>query len=300
MRRASPAAWLPPRPPGAHKGVFGHVLVVAGSRGMTGAAVLCARAALRSGCGLLTVALPESQQPVIAAQVPEAMTFGLPETSAGTLRAEAIGRLQELHKRRQFRVLALGPGLGDHPETARAVVGAIGSLALPAVLDADALNHLAAQPASAVAALLRGRGAPCVATPHPGELARLSRASVPEVQADRDAAARRLAEALGCVCLLKGAGTVVSDGRRVYVNRTGNSGLAKGGSGDALTGVIAALWSQRLAEDPSDRGFEAAALGAHLHGLAADFAARAKTQYALLASDVVEALPDAFRKLGRR
>jgi len=288
---------LPSRPAGAHKGRFGHVLIVAGSRGMTGAAVLCARAALRAGCGLATVAVPESQQPAVAAQLVEAMTFALPETEAGTLRAEAAGRLQALNKERDFRVLAMGPGLGSHPEVARAVVGILGTLVMPAVLDADALNQLALQPTEELSRLLSRRGAPCVLTPHPGEMARLSRRSIAEIEADREAACSRLARELGAVCLLKGPRTVISDGKTSRVNSTGNAGLAKGGTGDVLTGVIAGLWSQFLADDPGDNGFSAAALGARLHGLAADIAARDKTTRALVASDVIEALPAAFRAL---
>jgi hydroxyethylthiazole kinase-like uncharacterized protein yjeF len=290
--------WLPPRAKESHKGAFGHVLIVAGSRGMTGAAVLAARGALRSGCGLVTVAVPQSQQPVVAAQLAEAMTAALPEAPAGVLRAEAAGALQELHRRSGFTVLAIGPGLTTYTDAARAVVGILGSLPIPAVVDADALNCLAREPEEAVATLLKSRPAH-VFTPHPGELARFLKITAAAVQQDRPAAARRLASELGGVCLLKGRGTLITDGARLWRNPTGNSGLAKGGSGDALTGIIAGLWAQRLsaAKSGSDSGFEAAALGAYLHGLAADIAAREKTEYALLASDVIEALPAAFRKL---
>ncbi|MFA5138057.1 MAG: NAD(P)H-hydrate dehydratase [Elusimicrobiota bacterium] len=292
--------WLPSRPPDAHKGAFGHVLVVAGSRGMTGAAVLAARGALRAGCGLATVALPESQQPIAACQLAEAMTLPLPETSSGALRADAVGRLQASHLNRGYTVLALGPGMGTHAETARAVVGLLGSLGIPAVVDADALNLLALQTRSAVRTLLERRGAPFILTPHPGEIGRLLRMDAATVQRDREAAARLLVHEFGGVCVLKGRHTLITDGDRVWFNPTGNPGLAKGGSGDALTGIIAGLWSQRLLADPKglDNGFEAAALGAYLHGLAADLAEREKTARAMLASDVIEALPGAFKKLG--
>lgn len=295
-----PRDWLPARRPDAHKGDFGHALIVAGSRGMSGAAALAARAALRAGCGLVTVALPQSQQPIVAGQLFEAMTLPLPETAAGAVRADAVGRLQASHQSRRYTVMAVGPGLTVEAETARAVVGLLGSLALPAVLDADALNLLAQQEPAELRTLLARRGAPVVFTPHPGELGRLLAVETAVVSRDREAAARLLVSRLGGVCLLKGRGTVVTDGGRVWLNPTGNAGLAKGGSGDALTGIIAGLWAQRLAaaRGSADAGFEAAALGAYLHGLAADIAARELTTRALLASDVIEALPRAFRKLG--
>lgn len=291
-------SWLPPRPAAAHKGTFGHALIVAGSRGMTGAAILAARGALRAGCGLATVALPASQQPIVAAAVPEALTLPLPETSAGAVRADAAGTLKASHESRRYAVLAVGPGLGLGEEAARAVVGLLAGLPVPAVVDADALNLLARGPREEVRLLLKRRKAPFVITPHPGEAARLLGGPVAASAAGREAAARRLAGELGCVCLLKGRGTVVTDGRRVRVNPTGNAGLAKGGTGDALTGILAGLWAQRAASG-TDAAFEPAVLAAWLHGAAADRAAREKTERCLLASDVIEALPAAFRRLGK-
>ena len=289
---------LPGRKPDAHKGQFGHVLVVAGSRGMSGAAALAGRAALRSGAGLVTIAAPRSVQPIVATIVPEALTLALAETNQGALAPEACSQLQNAHLERGFTVMALGPGLGNQSDTARAVIAVLGGMKLPTVVDADGLNILASQPQSAVRELLSRRGAPCVFTPHPGEAARLLRSKTADIQDDRPAAAQRLAEGLGVVCLLKGQGTIVADGHRTAVNPTGNPGLAKGGTGDVLTGVIAALWAQRLCSEKFEtgRGFEAAVLGAYLHGLAADIAIKEKTVYSLLATDVVEALPQAFKK----
>ena len=292
--------FLPPRPSQSHKGDFGHVVLVAGSRGMSGAAILAARAALRAGAGLVTAAVPESQQPIVAAAVPEALTLPLAETSGGSLRAESLGRLLAAHRSRGFTALAIGPGLGAHPDTARAVIGALGSLLIPAVVDADALNVLALQPRDQVRALLDRRGAPCVFTPHPGEAARLLRLKTRQVQEDRRLRAEQLAEAFACVCVLKGSRTVVTDGNSFWTNPTGNPGLAKGGTGDVLTGIIAGIWAQRLASGGSAAALESASLGTYLHGLAADLAVRSKTTRALLASDVIEALPDAFRKTGLR
>lgn len=293
-------SWLPARPRDSHKGTYGHVLVVAGSRGMTGAAVLAAEGALRSGAGLVTLALPESQQRVAAGRLVEAMTLGLPESASGNLRADATAALVSAHEKRGFTALAIGPGLGAGPETGRAVLGALSSLHVPAVIDADALNLLALHPRPEVRTLLAGRRAPFVMTPHPGELARLARRKVDGVLADRPEAAGALVAELGGVCLLKGRRTLVSDGERLWVNPTGNPGLAKGGTGDLLTGIVAGLWAQRVAAagGAPDSGFEAACLGAYLHGYAADKAVKVWTDRCLLASDVLACLPAAFRKLG--
>jgi len=290
--------FLPNRKPDAHKGHFGHVLIVAGSRGMSGAAALAGRAALRAGAGLVTIATPSSMQPVVAGLAAESLTLPLAENNAGGLAPEACAQLQAAHVERAFTVMGIGPGLGTNSDTARAVIAILAGMKLPTVVDADALNNLAGQPPSAVRELLGRRGAPCVFTPHPGEIARLLRAKTSEVQDDRAGAAQRLAESLGVVRLLKGKETVIADGHRVAVNPTGNPGLAKGGTGDVLTGVIAALWAQRLRNEKFEtgRGFEAAMLGAYLHGLAADIAVKEKTVYSLLASDVIEALPLAFKK----
>ena len=291
-------AWLTKRPRESHKGRFGHLLILAGSRGMTGAAVLSAAGALRSGVGLVTLALAESQQNVAAAALPEAMTLGLPETSSGAVGAEAVSRIRTAHADRRFTALAAGPGLSTHGDTARALIGLLTTMSLPAVLDADALNLLALQARAEVAALFSRRRAPCVVTPHPGEAARLVRETTASIEVDRCRWAKNIAEEFRSTCLLKGARTVVTDGKRVYVNGTGNSGLAKGGSGDVLTGIIGGLWAQRLKMREDDDGFEAACLGAYLHGAAADAAVKEKTAYSLIASDVIAYLPKAFKKLG--
>lgn len=290
--------WLPARRPDAHKGDFGHVLVVAGSRGMAGAAILAARAALRGGAGLVTLAVPESLQDAVTGHVPEALSLGLPQTRQGSIAPEACGLLHRESSARGWTVLAIGPGLGGHPDTERALIATLGRLRLPAVVDADGLNLLSRHRRAEVRQLFESRGAPCVLTPHPGEMGRLLGVTAAEVQSGREEAAARLAKELGCVCLLKGRGTIVTDGERRYENATGNAGLAKGGAGDVLTGLIAAVWAQRLKNAPEDRGFEAAALGAWLHGAAADIVAKAGGLPGLIASDVVEALPAAFRKLG--
>lgn len=283
------------RKPDDHKGVFGHVLVVAGARGMAGAAAMCARAALRSGAGLVTVASPAGVQNVIAGLAPEAMTLGLPENGLGALRPDGVGRLKTALKDRKFDVLALGPGLSTHPDAAKFVLLGLSNLELPAVVDADALNILAAQEPQGVRDLMKKRERPCVFTPHPGEMARCLRMDVTDVQADRAGCAERLAQEWSGVALLKGKDTVVSDGTRTVVNHTGGPGLAKGGTGDVLTGLIAGLWAQRPAAP--DAGFHSAALGAWLHGRAGEAAEKARTAHAMTALDVIEHLPDAFRAL---
>jgi NAD(P)H-hydrate epimerase len=285
--RADVRRILPPRALDAHKGRHGHLLVVAGSAGKTGAAVLACRGALRAGTGLVTCAVPASQQPVVAAQIAEAMTEPVAETAASTLSAKALDRLAELTRR--MDAVAIGPGVGLDQETQAAVRDLVRTAERPMVVDADALTALAGH-----LALLREAPAPRLITPHPGEAARLLGSTAAEVQADRLASARALAEATGAMVALKGAGTVVAgpDGT-VRVNPTGNPGLATGGTGDVLTGVAGGLLAQGI--EP------AAALVAavYVHGLAGDVAARERGATGLLAGDVAEALPAALRAVSQ-
>ncbi len=283
-----------------HKGSFGHVLVVAGSRGMAGAALLCARSALRSGAGLVTLAVPGSLQAALAPRVPEALSLGLPE-SRGALSPEAAFRLAQAHRERGYTVLAIGPGLSQRPGTRRFLPLALSRLPLPAVLDADALNILSALGGRA-RELLRRREPPSILTPHPGEMARLLGLESRQVQASREACVRRLALEWGVVALLKGHGSLVSKGSRTVINPTGGPGLAKGGSGDVLAGLIAGLWAQGLASPGRTQGdlpFLAAALGAWLHGKAGELAERELGPWAMTASDVILRLPEAFKALRR-
>ena len=265
------------REPGDHKGVFGHAAVVAGSRPMSGAAILAARAALCSGAGLVTA----------------------PENATGCLRPEAVARLRAAHRETEYTVLAIGPGLSRSSDTAKFVLLALNALPLPAVVDADALNILAAQDPVGVRQLMRNRKHPCIFTPHPGEMARILRVDAKKVQAAREGCADQLAREWGGVSLLKGRGTLISNGARTVVNPTGGPGLAKGGTGDVLTGLIAGLWAQLLASERGrgDTAFLAAALGAWLHGRAGELAEAEKTGYAMTALDVIACLPAAFREL---
>lgn len=276
---------FPPRELDAHKGRFGHLLVVAGSLGKTGAAVLAGRAALRSGVGLCTIAAPASQQPVVAAQAPEYMTEALPETAARSLSLESRDRILELARR--MDAVALGPGLSLDPEAQELARVLIRELDQPMVVDADALSALAGH-----LDLLRHAAGPRALTPHPGEMARLLGVTIEAVQADRIELTRAFARAHGAAIALKGAHTVIAgpDGH-VAINPTGNPGMAKGGSGDVLTGIVGALLAREIGP--------AAALqaGCYVHGLAADVAVRERGEYGMLASDIIEGVPAALRAL---
>ena len=285
IERADVAAVFPRRPRGSHKGDWGRLLVVAGSLGKTGAAALAARAAMRTGAGLVTVATPASQQPVVAALLVEAMTEPLPDTPAGTIADKAFERVRALAEARD--AIAIGPGLGLDPETADVAARLAHTLPIPAVLDADALTALVRR----LDALRDAPAARCL-TPHPGEMARMLGVSIADVQADRVDVTRAFAMRYRVYVALKGAATVVAspDGI-VALNPTGNPGMASGGTGDVLTGIVGALLA---------RGLDAAvALRAavYLHGMAGDLAAARVGEEALIASDLVDALPAAFAAL---
>ncbi len=274
---------LTPRPRDAHKGRYGTVLIIAGGRGMAGAAGLCVASTLRSGAGLVRVATSGEVQPVVAGFEPSYMTYPLPSNDDGLIDfarsrpilASLIGRAD---------VLAVGPGLGQSDDLRQLVRLLITDGDRPLVLDADGLNLLVGQ-----TELLAGLKRPVVLTPHPGEFARLSGLEIPAIQQDRVRHAAEFASrSESLVVVLKGSGTVVTDGRRYFVNSTGNPGMATGGSGDVLTGVIAALLGQGMP------AFEAAQLGVFVHGLAGDIARDHHGEIGMIAGDIVDALPDAF------
>ncbi|UCE85375.1 MAG: NAD(P)H-hydrate dehydratase [Deltaproteobacteria bacterium] len=283
--RAAAGSVLPERPAGGHKGTFGHVFVVAGSPGKTGAAALAARGAGRAGAGLVTLGCPAGIADILEVKCTEAMTAALPDTAERCLAASAEKPILALGAERQ--AVALGPGLGVHPETVALVRSVVAGLDVPLVIDADGLNALAG-----AAAALQGRRAPTILTPHPGEAARLLGTTGEAINRDRVAAARRLARESGAVVLLKGAASVVAEpGGAALVNPTGGSELATGGTGDVLTGVVAAFVAQGAAP------FDAAALAAYLHGLAGDRIAAREGPAGLQASDLADALPEAARVL---
>ena len=287
VERADVAALFPPRAREAHKGTYGHLLIVGGSLGKSGAVALASRAAMRTGAGLVTTATAASQQPVVAGLVVEGMTEALAETDAGSVALAARDRILELARARD--ALALGPGLGLHPDTQELARRLAREIDRPLVLDADALTALAGR-----LELLRDAPGPRCLTPHPAEMARLMGTTVADVQRDRVAAARAVAAGYGVHVALKGAATVVAtaDGR-VFVNPTGNPGMASGGTGDVLTGMVGALLARKL--PPAD----ALVAAAYLHGLAGDLAAARLGEESSIASDLIESLPDAFAVLRR-
>lgn len=285
MDRVSGLPKLPPRAPDSHKGNYGRVLVVAGSRTMVGAACLATEAVLRSGAGLVHLACPAGVQGLAAVKLTCAITHPLPETDAGTLAEAAEKELLALVD--VCDLVAIGPGLGQNPETVKLLLATIQRITRPLVVDADALNMI-----SLDLTVLQKQGRPAILTPHPGEMARLTRKTTEELARNRVEIAGEFARRHKVVLVLKGNATVITDGARVAINETGNPGMATAGSGDVLTGVIAGLLAQKLAP------FEAARLGAHVHGLAGDLAAREVGQVSLVATDLLAWLPKAFMSLG--
>jgi NAD(P)H-hydrate epimerase len=278
------------RNPSANKGTYGHALIVAGSLGKSGAAVLCAHGALRSGAGLVTVATPRDVQPVVAAGMPEMMTVPLSSTEAGTasFRNFDYGRFTEIAKGKS--VMAVGPGLSMQDETQQFIRALVTQIDLPVVLDADGLNAY-----DGMADHLNERRAPALAiTPHPGEMARLLGITVKEVQARRLEIALEAAGRWRAYVILKGFHTILATpSGHAYVNTTGNPGMATGGTGDVLTGIISGLTAQFGIEEWA----RVLSLGVYLHGLAGDIAASRVGQAPLIASDLVAALPAAHARV---
>jgi ADP-dependent NAD(P)H-hydrate dehydratase len=272
---------LPRRPADSNKGDFGTILVIAGSRGMSGAAVLCGGSALRGGAGLVRVAVPQEVWPIVAAGNPCLMTAPMSQDEHGRINAAAIGDLVDLAQ--AYDVVALGPGLGQSTDLSALVATLVQQVSKPLVLDADGLNVIAAR-----AEVLGKHAGPVVITPHPGEFARLLHTDTAAVQARRQELAAEFAARHGLIVVLKGHDTVVTDGRRVYRNNTGNPGMATAGAGDVLTGLIAALLGQGL--EP----FAAAQLGVHVHGRAGDLARDELGERGLMATDLLSYLPRAF------
>jgi hydroxyethylthiazole kinase-like uncharacterized protein yjeF len=283
MTRDEALSVLPRRAPSSHKGTFGHAGIIAGSVGKTGAAALAARAALRSGAGLVTVATPSSVNDTLEGKLLEAMTMPMPETKARTLARSGLDRLVAFINART--AVAVGPGLSTHPETVELVHALIGRLEKPAVLDADALNALAGR-----TTLLAECKIPPILTPHPGEMARLEEQATPQsVNEDRIGTATRFAQRRGVIVVLKGARTIIAnpDGR-VAICPTGNAGMATAGTGDVLTGMIVGLLAQRLT------GWDAACAATFYHGLAGDLAAAERGQAGMTAGDLIERIPQAL------
>lgn len=281
------ASLLAPRSREANKGSYGHVLVLGGSQGKAGAAAMAGFSALRAGAGLSTVALPRSVLPTVASFHPEIMTEPLEETEEGTISENALdsGRINSITDRKT--VLAIGPGISRNPETSEFVRKAIEKFSIPMVLDADALNAFEGQSEK-----LRGNGKTMIITPHPGEMSRLTGKKVAEIQADRVNVAKTFAREHQLIVVLKGHRTLIAsrDGT-VWVNPTGNPGMATGGTGDVLTGIVAGI----LAQHPGDP-LAATALAVFLHGLAGDLASADIGEQSLVATDLVRYLPAAISR----
>jgi NAD(P)H-hydrate epimerase len=272
---------LAPRAPDSHKGDFGRALLIGGSQGMAGAIAMAGMAALRSGAGLVKLATPSMCQPTVASFEPSLMTASLPCDGEGRITNWAVPLLAQIAE--EATAVAVGPGLGRSEELLEVVAWLYQSIAQPMVVDADALYALSQQPK-----ILENAGGPRVLTPHPGEFARLiGRERIPSEE--RESLARDFARKTGAVVVLKGHRSVITDGQQLALNATGNPGMATGGTGDVLSGIITALLCQKLTP------YDAARLGVHVHGLAGDLAAAELGQVGMIASDLIEYLPTAWQ-----
>jgi NAD(P)H-hydrate epimerase len=280
------ASKLPKRKPNGHKGDFGYLLIIAGSTGLTGAAELTANSAMRSGCGMVRVACPSSVQPVLATKLTEIMTHPLPDVAKkGALALRGLGEIRQLAL--DYDALALGPGIGRHHETIELVKRFVTDNEKPIVIDADGLYAIGSN-----SSILKDSKAPMVLTPHAGEFKRLTGNDAATDIHQRFEMALSFSKEYNVTLLLKGSPTIiVHPSGRFYLNPTGNSGMAKGGSGDVLTGIIGSLMAQGLSPE------DAAVCGAYIHGLAGDFAADALTPRAMIAGDIIDFLPGAFAAL---
>jgi NAD(P)H-hydrate epimerase len=282
------AALIPERKPDGHKGDFGKLFVLAGSTGMTGAAAMAARSALRSGCGVVKVGCPHTALPLIASSVVEATTWPLPDVAKkGALALRALGEVRKLAA--QHDAVAVGPGIGTHHETSELIRRFVVDREQPLVIDADGLNALAGH-----ADLLTQSKAPLVLTPHPGEFCRLAELdATPGDIHERIKTAQQFTNEHKVILVLKGSPTIVADANGdCFLNPTGNSGMATGGSGDVLTGVIGSFLAQGV------RPIDAAVIGVFVHGLAGDLAADQLTQRSVIAGDLVDYLSEAYETLG--
>jgi NAD(P)H-hydrate epimerase len=294
LEKQQVAALIPLRPADSHKGDYGHVFIIAGSRGKTGAAFMAAKSCMRTGSGLVTLGVPESLMDVFQSRVTEEMTLPLPDRGGGSLSSKAIDPILQFLSEKAD-ILCIGPGIGVSDETEKVIEAVLKSSPTPVVIDADGLNSITNTD------ILKNVHAPIVLTPHPGEMSRLlSKASKEKdpsslraaIEQDRINTAISFARNMRVCLVLKGVPTIVSEPEgKAFINATGNPGMAKGGSGDVLTGMIASLLGQGL------NPFNASILGVYMHGLAGDIAAAEKGEYSLVASDIIESLPSAFRQL---
>jgi hydroxyethylthiazole kinase-like uncharacterized protein yjeF len=277
---------LPKRPPDGHKGTFGKLLVIAGSVGMTGAAILTSLSALKAGCGMVILGCPASLNDIFESKMTEVMTKPLPEVRKKRVLAKrSLGEIRQLLK--WADTVALGPGLGQHFETVELVQRFVATLKHPVVIDADGLNALAKS-----VEILRNRKTPTIITPHVGELSRLIGYSIDVIEANRIQIARETARNFGLILVLKGAPTIIAEpGEEVWINPTGNDAMATAGCGDVLTGVIASCLTQGM------KPLEAAVCGVYIHGLAGDLAAGDRGHFGTIAGDIMEMVPEAITEI---
>lgn len=269
-----------------NKSDYGHVFVVAWSVCMSGAAYLTGQAALLSGSGLVTLGAPGSLNTILSRKLVEIMTLPLPETKSGSLSIKAYSKIEKFIKARKVNALAIGPGLSQNKETQAFVRKVISKINLPMVIDADGLNALADN-----LDILRGQ----IITPHPGEMARLLKISVKDIQKDRKNIAKNVAVKYNVIVVLKGHRTIVAEpGGKIYINKTGNPGMATAGCGDVLTGMISSFLGQGISP------FESAKTGVYLHGLAGDLAEEEKGQASLIATDLLNKIPRAIKSLATK
>jgi NAD(P)H-hydrate epimerase len=282
--------YLPPKKPEAHKGDFGHLLALSGSPGKTGAAALLCQAAVRTGTGLVTLGIPQSLNIILEVKITEAMTEPLPETKDQTLAFKARNRIRDLLAKKT--AMAVGPGLSLNPETARLIRKIVLETDLPMVVDADGLIAFAGH----MDLIRRGKKkGSIVLTPHPGEMAKLLQCRLQQIQQDRVGVARDFAQTYGQVLILKGADSLVADpGGMVFINPTGNPGMATGGMGDVLTGMVGGFLAQGFTP------LAAAKLGVFLHGLAGDWVAHQKGERGMAATDLIEGIPRLLQALARQ
>ena len=275
---------IPKRRIDSHKGDYGHVFVIAGSQGLTGAAYLACQAAMISGSGLVTLAIPKSLNPIMEVKLTEVMTFALPETKDLTLSLGAEKNILDFVE--GVNVVAMGPGLSRNEETRELILKLIEKISKPLVLDADALNALSENPG-----LLKKRKNVAVLTPHPGEMARLIGKDISYVQKNREKVAKEIALEYNCVAILKGYKTIIANpSGETYVNDTGNSGMSTGGVGDVLTGMVASFMGQGI------DAYSASVLSVYFHGKAGDVAAKDKGQLSMIATDILDKLPHVLKE----
>jgi hydroxyethylthiazole kinase-like uncharacterized protein yjeF len=284
INEAMLSALLKPRTANSHKGTYGHALLVGGSAGMAGAIMMASQAALRTGAGLVTAAVPESLTAVIDSSLLEVMTAPLAQTGQSTIAPEALPAIENLLG--TVSVCAIGPGMSRYPEAGTIMRYVLERSGIPLVIDADGLNALEKD-----AAILKDRQVPIVLTPHPGEMARLTGKTIEEIQSGRLEIAQAFAQEWGVTLVLKGNKTTIANpSGEVYINISGNPGMATAGSGDVLTGIITGLIAQGL--KPQDAAFA----GVYLHGLAGDLAAQIKGEWGLIAGDLISCLPEVLKR----